>query len=130
MNMAKVALIDDDQDFLEIVSSALKAVGHKVVTAESGKEGYKLIKSEKPDIAIVDLMMETNDAGFILCHRVKKDEDLEDIPLIMLTAVTSETGYKFGIDTPEGKKWIEADAYLDKPVPTEELIERVNQLLK
>lgn len=128
--MAKIAIIDDDQDFREIISSALSADGHEIVEAESGEEGFELIKSEKPDLAIVDLMMETNDAGFILCHKVKREEELKDIPLIMLTAVTSETGYKFGIDTQEGKKWIEADAYLDKPVPTEELVERVKQLLK
>ncbi|MFP4459788.1 MAG: response regulator transcription factor [Candidatus Zixiibacteriota bacterium] len=128
--MAKIAIIDDDQDFREIISSALMAGGHEIVEAESGKEGYELINAENPDLAIVDLMMETNDAGFILCHKVKKNPDLKDIPLIMLTAVTSETGYKFGIDTPEGKKWIGADAYLDKPVPTEELVERVRQLLK
>ncbi len=126
--MARILIVDDDHDFIAIGKAALEKAGHEVMSADSGKAGYEAAIENKPDMVIADLMMETDDAGFILCHKLKKHEQMKNTPILMMTAVTTETGIKFGLE--RGKSWIEADEYLDKPVSPQELIEKVNQMLK
>ena len=127
--MAKVLLVDDDPDFREMGIEVLSAAGHEVVTAASGKEGFEAALRETPDAAVIDLMMETVDAGAVLCRKLKNDDRTKSIPLLMLTAVTEATGFKFGIDTEGERDWILADEYVDKPIPFPELVKRVGNLL-
>jgi len=84
--------------------------------------------STQPDLAIVDLIMEQMDSGFVLCHQIKKL--YPNVPIIMVTAVRSSTGLDFDAKTPEAKSWLKADCILDKPVRAEELLNTVRRLLK
>ncbi|MBU1096080.1 MAG: response regulator [Ignavibacteriae bacterium HGW-Ignavibacteriae-2] len=121
----KILLVDDDIDLLEQNKILLVSKGFEVRTAESGEEGFKLFKDISPDAAIVDLMMEEPDAGFILCHRIKKTEHGKKIPVFILTSATYETGFKFSATTPEEREWIKSDGILNKPVSIEELISKL-----
>ncbi|NJO88573.1 MAG: response regulator [Chloroflexia bacterium] len=76
-------------------------MGYNVTTADSQKEGESYIENNKPDLAIVDLMMENEDSGFILSYKIKKK--YPDVPVIIATAVTSETGMVFGLNKQEEK---------------------------
>ncbi len=125
----KILLVDDDIDLLEQNKVLLESRGFEVVIAESGKEGWDIFQKEKPDAAIIDLIMEHHDAGFILCHRIKKTEHGKKMPLFMLTSATYETGFKFGASTSEEKEWIKCDGILNKPVVIEDLIAKLENFV-
>jgi DNA-binding response OmpR family regulator len=121
----KILLVDDDIDLLEQNKTLLESKGFVVVTAENGEDGFKLFQREKPDAAIVDLIMEQMDSGFILCYKIKKTEHGKKIPVFILTSATYETGFKFSVSSPEEKEWIKSDGILNKPVVVEELIAKL-----
>ncbi|MFZ1288629.1 MAG: response regulator [Melioribacteraceae bacterium] len=123
----KILLVDDDIDLLEQNKLILESKGVEVVTAETGKEGLQKYLSEKPDAVIVDLIMEEHDSGFVLCYKLKKNDIGKNIPVIILTSATYDTGFKFSTATPEEKKWIKCDAILNKPIVIDELITQLNK---
>lgn len=125
----KILLVDDDLDLLEQNKILLETKGFNVVTAESAEEGFKLFQQEKPDAAIVDLIMEQMDSGFILCYKMKKTEHGKKIPVFMLTSATYETGFKFSTSSKEEKEWIKCDGILNKPVVVDELISKLENFI-
>jgi len=123
-----ILIVDDDVDYLTQLELQVKGLGYDVITAESQKDGEKLIAETKPDLAIVDLMMENKDSGFILCYKMKKH--YPDMPVIIASAVTAETGLNFNIETENDRKWIKADKFLEKGLRTDQLEREINKLLK
>ena len=123
-----ILLVDDDVDFMEQMKFHMEKIGYKVTTADSHKEGEKYIESNSPDVAIVDLMMENEDSGFILSYKIKKK--YPDVPVIIATAVTSETGMVFGLNKEEERSWIKADLYLEKNLRPDQLEREIHKLLK
>ncbi|MDN5278508.1 MAG: hypothetical protein PWR01_2473 [Clostridiales bacterium] len=123
-----VLLVDDDQDFRIQQKIMLEAMNFNVIEADSGSAAISLLENNNPDIAIVDLMMEEEDSGFTLCHNLKKR--LPEMPIIMVTAVASETGLSFNVKTREEHRWIKADALLEKPIRAEQLQKEINRLLQ
>lgn len=121
----KILLVDDDIDLLEQHKLLLESKGFSIVTADNVEDGFNLFKKEKPDAAILDLIMEQHDAGFILCHKIKRDPHGKNIPVFILTSATYMTGYKFGASTPEEKEWIKCDDILNKPIVEEELVKKL-----
>ena len=97
-----VLVVDDDVDFLTQHRLYLESAGFNVVTAESQKQAEEILKTLRPDLAMVDLMMEHVDGGFALCYRIKKLDPA--IPVILVTAVTSETGLAFDAATKEERE--------------------------
>lgn len=122
-----ILLVDDDEDFLLQTRAQLEAAGLKVLTATGLKEADQMLGEHRPDLVIADLMMEFMDAGFVLCHHVKKKDP--KTPFILVTAVTSETGMEFDSASAEERAWIKADAVLTKPVRTEQLQREISRLL-
>lgn len=124
--MKKVLLVDDDVDFCEATGLLLESKGYEVVLAYDGKEGLEKVRTEKPDLVILDVMMpEMN--GYDVCVVLKADPNLKKIPVILLTGVGQDmfrTHYTqhMGLMT-------EADDYIAKPVETQELVERVEDWL-
>jgi DNA-binding response OmpR family regulator len=127
-NKKHILIVDDDIDFLNQIEYHLKNLGYQVSTADSQKEGEKFLEKNKPDLLIVDLMMENEDSGFILAYKSKKK--YPDVPVIIATAVTTETGMVFGLNHPEEKNWIKADLYLEKNLRPDQLERELNKLLK
>jgi CheY-like chemotaxis protein len=128
MGKKKLLLVDDDPDILEQLSLSLGGEGYEVVTAQGRKEGEEVLMLGRPDLAIIDLMMEEMDSGFVLCHEMKRL--YPDMPVIILTAVTAATGLDFHARSDEARSWVKADALLDKPVRFEQLKEEVQRLLQ
>ena len=122
-----ILLADDDPDYLFQTRFALEKAGFRVVTAETMEEAEVFIEKGNPKLAIFDLMMERDDAGFILAYHAKKKHP--GMPVILLTAVTAETGRQFGPNTNGAADWIKADLYLEKGLHPDQLIEHVNSLL-
>jgi len=123
-----VLIVDDDVDSLSQLTMHMKNMGFEVISGETQKEGEELIAVNKPDLAIFDLMMDNKDSGFILSYKMKKK--YPDVPVIIATAVTAETGMLFGLNTDEEKKWIKADLYLEKGLRYEQLQIEIGKLLK
>lgn len=123
-----ILIVDDDIDYLFQLKLQVEKFGFKVIVAESQKEAENLIASIKPDLAILDLMMENDDSGFILCYKMKRK--YPDVPIIIATAVAAETGMTFGISTEQERKWIRADLYLEKGIRPDQLHKEILKLLK
>ena len=96
--------------------------GFEVATANTAAEGLELFKTYLPDLVMVDLAMEHFDSGFVLCHRIKSLPEGVSVPVVIMTAASHETGIRFSTQTEEERKWIQADEYLDKPIPPRELL--------
>ena len=121
-------MVDDDIDFLTQHRVYLESAGYRVVTAQGQRQAEELLKTTKPDLAMVDLMMEHVDGGFALCYHIKKMDPA--IPVILVTAVSSETGLEFDASTKEERSWVKADVMLAKPVRFDQLKREIERLLK
>ncbi len=122
----RILLVDDDTDLLEQHKMLMEMKGVEVITAETAKEGFEKFEESKPDAVIVDLIMEHNDSGFILCHKIKNTLLGKRIPVYILTSSAYETGYKFSVTTEEEREWIKSDGILYKPIVVEEVIKKLN----
>ncbi len=124
----KILLVDDDADYLYQLSIALQDMGFEVIPVDTQKEAENVVQKMKPDLAILDLMMENQDTGFILCHIIK--DKYPDVPIIIASAVTAETGLLFDVESEDDRQWIKADLFLDKGIRMDQLHKEINKLLK
>ncbi len=124
---ADILIVDDDVDFLTVLRVQLESRGYHVRTAESARAARELLRAQRPDLVVADLMMEEPDAGFSLCHQIKRQDPT--IPVLLLTGVTAETGLRFDAETREERAWIQADGVLAKPVRPEQLEAELHRLL-
>ena len=125
--MARILIVDDDQEIVEAVATVRRKKNHEVIEAYGGEEGLEKAKKEKPDAIILDVMMPDKN-GYEVCKELKADANYRDIPILLLTAVVSKistTSYthRMGMET-------EADDYVDKPVEPSELVRLVERLLE
>ncbi|NTW23183.1 MAG: response regulator [Lentimicrobium sp.] len=123
-----VLIVDDDMDYLFQMKTKLEQFGFETITADGQKEAETIIETTKPDLAILDLMMENDDSGFILAYKIRRK--YPEVPIIIATAVTAETGMTFDITSDENKQWIKADLFLDKGIRADQLQKEINKLLK
>ena len=121
-NMKKILIVDDDIDYLYQTKLRVESFGFETITAESQKEAELLLGKTKPDLAILDLMMESEDSGFILAYRIKKM--YPDVPVIIATAAAAETGITFDLSSDAKRQWVKADLYMDKGIRTDQLQRR------
>ena len=82
----KVMVVDDDEKTVKFLTAALEENGYETISASDGREGLEKLQNEKPDLAILDVMMPKK-TGFVLFKQIRRDENLKDIPIIMLTGV-------------------------------------------
>jgi len=127
MKKKNILVVDDDIDILEQLSAVLTEAGHHVVTAEGEAGAEERLAAMKPDLAIVDVMMEQQDSGFMLSHQIK--QLYPGTPVIILTSVTAATGFEFPMEAGGERPWIKADRFLPKPVRPEVLRAEVARLL-
>ena len=121
--MAKIAIIDDDPDILDASSLVLTSKGHEVITASNPDDGYKIVKDQSPELIILDVMMNEPDDGFFLAQKFRKEK--VKVPIIMYTSISKTTGMDFG-----KSDLVPVDEYVEKPISPDELIEKVEKLLK
>lgn len=124
---AVILIVDDDPVFVETTKTVLESRDYKVITALDGEEGLRKVKDEKPDLILLDIIMPTQD-GFHVCQQIKKNPQLADIPVVILTSFAKHKG-ETNIPVSAGLE-LEAEGYLDKPVSPEELLRYVGEMLK
>jgi len=122
-----ILIVDDDMDYLIQTKLKLEKLGYKTITADSQREAELILEKTRPNLAILDLMMENEDSGFILCYKLKKK--YPDMPVVILTAVAAETGITFDIQDENNRKWIKADLFLDKGIRYDILKNEIERLL-
>jgi two-component system phosphate regulon response regulator PhoB len=119
---SKILLIEDEPDILEVIQYNLEREGHKVVACRNGEQGLSRIRTDNPDLVILDLMLPGMD-GVEVCRQVKADPITRAIPVIMVTAKSEESDVVLGLG-------IGADDYISKPFSPRELVARVKVVLR
>lgn len=129
MAQGKILIVDDDPDITEAMKLVLEEKGYSVDQAKDGDSAMGRIRANKPDLIILDVMMNTPQEGFTLSRELKKNTEYKVIPILMLTAVKEKTGIDFKSAAGD-EDWLPVEDYLDKPVKPDILIEKVGALLK
>ena len=133
--MAKILVVDDDQSVRQAIGLALRARGHEVLTAASRVEGEQSAMAERPDLMVVDVMMPEGTEGFSLAWKLRQaqDEKVRDVPIIMVTGIHQTTELRFYPDQTDGTykpgEFLPVQAWIDKPVQVEKLLDKVDRLL-
>jgi len=127
----KILIIDDDDDLVQAMRLPLEGAGYKVARAASGDEGLRQVKVVKPDLIILDVMMDTTTAGFQVSLALRNPEPSSEyaafrhVPILMITAIHTTTPLRFGPD----KDYLPVDAFIEKPIEPEALLKQVRKYL-
>ena len=124
---AKVLIVDDDPDIVEVMKTVLEAEGFDTDQAGSGKQCLAKVAQSKPDLIILDVMMDTTTDGFHVAYDLRKNPQTESIPILMLTAIEEKTGFEFSPESDED--FLPVQEFVSKPVDPKDLVAKVKQLL-
>ncbi len=122
MTKERILIVEDEEDILELVRYNLAREGYDVIEASSGEEGLSKARSKKPDLVLLDLMLPELD-GLEVCKRLRQDDEMVNMPIVMLTAKGEESDIVAGLE-------LGADDYITKPFSPKVLIARVRAVLR
>jgi two-component system alkaline phosphatase synthesis response regulator PhoP len=125
--MKNILIVDDDRDVFESMKIVLQTEGYGVEWATNGREALEKARARKPDLMILDVMMNTDDEGFQVTYTMKQDGELSSIPIIMVTSIGSKTGFSFNKRRDED--YLPVNEFLEKPVDPKLLIDKVRENL-
>lgn len=125
--MANIVICDDDPEIREAMRIILESEGHTIREADGLDACRACLKEGKPDLLILDVMMDKPDDGFQFSYELR-DSDQKDVPILMVTGVGQQTGWNF--DPSKDEDFIPVNDFLEKPVKPDDLIARVNKLLE
>ena len=123
MSKGKILLIDDDRVTLTMLEMVLSRHGYLVLSAKDGQEGLDLLNKERPDAIISDMLI-PKIHGLDLCKKIKQDPQLKTIKVIMMTAVYKGASFQLTA------KDCGADHFVEKPIDTKGLVDKLNEILK
>ena len=122
MDRKRILVVDDEIYIVHILEFTLTMEGYEVATAADGEEALRKIEQDRPDLVVLDIMMPKLD-GYEVCRRLRQDDDLKSLPVILLSAkgrpIDRETGLEVG-----------ADDYIVKPFSPRRLLEKIRELLE
>jgi CheY-like chemotaxis protein len=125
----KILIIDDEPDMVTFLSALLEDHGYLTITATDGEEGMTKVKSEKPDLISLDLLM-PNKTGIKMFRELRKDDEIKDIPVVMVTGFGKDD-----VPSMDFKEWIQKraikppEAYIEKPVNKDELLAAIKKAI-
>ncbi len=126
----EVLIVDDDPDFVETIEIVLQGNGYETRTANDGEEALKKVKEKAPDIILLDIMMKTKGDGIWVSEKIRSEEDLKEIPIIMITAVNQDAEMaKFHFEQESDMEYMPVNVFMEKPIEIEELLEEINKLI-
>jgi CheY-like chemotaxis protein len=128
MNEKKVLVVDDEKDAVECLKAILEGNGYAVLSAGDGTEGIAKAKETQPDIILLDVQMPGED-GFHIFHKMRHDEELKTIPVVMVTGIAQKTGIKFSADDMEEFLHVRPEGYIEKPLDPENVIATIEEIL-
>jgi len=121
--MAKILIVDDDPDVVDVCRLILEKEGHLISSASSREEGMAIFEADPPDLLILDVMMRQPDDGIVMARDLRRGG--VEIPILMLTGISKVTGMQFGKD----QDLVPVDELLEKPVDAATLVAKVGELL-
>ena len=122
--MPKVLIVDDDPDIVDSLKLILTTEGYSVAAATAREEAMRAVENEKPDLIILDVMMEQPDDGFVVAQDLRHKG--VKTPIIILSSIGAVTGYKFGKDS----EMAPVDEFVSKPVAPKDLVTKVRKFLR
>jgi two-component system, OmpR family, alkaline phosphatase synthesis response regulator PhoP len=122
MSDYKILVVDDEEHIQELLKFNLESSGYKVYCCGNGTDALKFVRSEKPDLILLDVMLPGMD-GYDVCKEIRKDNNISNLPIIMITAKSEELDKILGLE-------LGADDYLTKPFSIRELLARVKAVLR
>jgi len=139
----KILIVDDELDMITFISEILEDHGYTSISAKDGVEGLKLLREEKPNLVLLDLMMPKK-SGITMFQELRNDPDLSHIPVVIVTGISDVTGVDFRnhmykqplrdekkfIETTGLTKYTIPDGYIEKPFDPDGLIKAVKEALK
>jgi CheY-like chemotaxis protein len=123
--MAKILVVDDDPDFIKITRMILQSRNYQVLTAANGEKGLEVMRKEKPDLVLLDIMMSYILDGLDVRRQMAEEKDLKDIPVIMITSLTGE---RVRSELPSDE-YIPASEWIHKPIDPDKLLDYVKKAL-
>jgi two-component system alkaline phosphatase synthesis response regulator PhoP len=130
----KILIIEDDEDIVIAMRIVLEAHGFQVSWAENGKQGLKMVKREKPDLIILDVMMDSQTEGFHIAYTLRSNDPkseyapFKDIPILMVTGIYDTTTARF--DDAVATEWLPVDEFIEKPIHPSQLLSLVNRMIR
>ena len=121
--MQKILLVDDDPDVIEVSRIVLEKAGFQVVSASSRTTGMTAVTGNRPDLIVLDVMMEEPDDGFHLAQDLRAAGI--ETPILMMTSIGRVSGFSFGIE----EELLPVNAFIEKPATPDILLKSVKQLL-
>jgi CheY-like chemotaxis protein len=135
MSKGKVLTVDDDRDLVETLRIVLESGGYEAVAAYDGEGGLEKVRSERPDLVLLDVMMPSATEGFHLVWKLRNLEGdyFRSVPVILLTAIHEKTELRFYPDSGDGTykagEYLPVQDFVDKPVDPKDLLARVERVL-
>ena len=130
MKPTKVILVDDEEDILLYFQTALEDAGHEALTAGNASQGLELIRSEKPDLVCLDVLM-PEESGMSLYQKLKSDPELEKIPILITSGLNlsnelKDVNYR---TLPDGTELPEPEGVAEKPLTAAQFLAKVEEIL-
>jgi len=125
----KILIVDDDDNLVESVAAFLSSRGYTTVSAPNRTEGYALLEREKPDLVVLDMMMDQRGDGFLFSRKMRKEPAFARIPILMLTGMRQATGFSFPTEDPRHPTFLPVDEFMEKPADFDDLAQRIAKLL-
>ncbi len=123
----RILIVDDDPDFREAVASFLELKGFEVVEAEDGRSALTLARRERPDLVLMDVMMDERTEGFFAVQEMRRIPELSGVPIIVVSSIYGEIP-DFSISPQQ--TWLGHDEFLPKPLDLNDLLETVHRVLE
>ncbi len=125
-NPKRILIVDDDQDIVDSVTIMLQSEGYDVVAARGGEDCMKIVGEKRPDLILLDIMMEKLTTGLHVGYELRKHPEYKSIPIIIMSGIGEATGLDLAAE--KETDYIAADEFLEKPVNPEVLLKRVAEL--
>jgi CheY-like chemotaxis protein len=123
--MAKILVVDDDPDFVLINRAILESEGYEVFEAANGSEALEMMRRDRPDLVLLDVMMSTTLEGVDVSKEIESDPDLKDVPVVMISSIaTSEYAAEF----PDDER-VPIAAWISKPIQPAVLLKTVRRFV-
>jgi two-component system sensor histidine kinase/response regulator len=130
MEAKKILVVDDDRDLVMSIEAFLRARSYRVATASNGREAYERIVEDRPDLIVLDVMMDYDEEGMVLASALKTDGPTRDIPIVILSGFNVQKDVREKVlASLMGQDW-PAESFMQKPVRLAELAERIDMLLE
>ncbi len=128
MSAPIILIIDDDPDFVMVTKAILETKQYNVRFAYDPEDGFTKLEEEIPDALLLDVMMGKGAEGFVFARKIRKDPRFDQMPILMVTSMSEQTGFNF---PGEGKhsKFLPVDEYIEKGIEPHILLEKIEQQL-